>query len=87
MIDLTDVKFVIRIEVGKTDLEDQDQRSDKAMELLNRCLRESPRGAILGIEKSCRVRETGGRKIALRYLVYNVGFSRRPFWLPDNWQS
>lgn len=85
MFDLTDVGFVKRIVVGSTDAENIKRDSDiqAAMDLVNRCLSESPRGRIIGIERSFTLLNVGQHQIVLEAAVYHVGFVRRPVWLAN----
>lgn len=83
MFDLTDVGYVHRIVVGSPDPE-QLRREDEiraAADLLNRCLSDSPRGRIVGIEKTFSILNIGEHQVVLQAMVYHIGFSRKPFWL------
>ena len=85
MFDLTDVRYVKRIAVGTSDpsqvLSEQDIR--ESMDLLNRCLTGVPAGKIIGIEKSFKILNVGEHQAVLQWLVYHVGFARKPAWLDD----
>lgn len=85
MFDLTDVGFVKRIVVGSTD--PQKLTSAAVVEgeaaLLNRCLSETPRGRIVGIEKNFSLLNIGEHQVVLQAQVYHVGFVRKPYWLVD----
>ena len=85
MFDLTDVSYVKRIVVGNNDIEGLKTEADLAAaeNLLNRCLHDMPRGRILGIEKSFSVANVGEHQVVIQWLVYHVGFARRPVWLAD----
>jgi len=85
MLDLSDVRFVKRIIVGsdspariKTQAE-----VEEATALLNKCLTGTPKGTILGIEKSFTILHVGEHQVVLQWLVYHVGFPRKPMWLTD----
>jgi hypothetical protein len=85
MYDISDVGFVKRIVVGSNNpanLQSEEQISN-AMALLNRCLTESPKGRIIGIEKSFNILQVGEHNVVLQWLTYHVGFSRKPYWLED----
>ena len=85
MFDLTDVKYVRRIVVGSNSpnqMLSQDQIGE-AQALLNRCLSDTPKGSILGIERSFTVLQIGEHQVVLQWLAYHVGFPRRPAWLTD----
>ncbi len=83
MFDLTDIRFVKRISVGTSNparvLTEEEIQS--AVNLLNRCLSGTPRGTIIGIEKSFRVLNIGEHQAVLQWIVYHVGFPRKPAWL------
>lgn len=84
MFDLTDVAYVKRIAVGSRDAESlrSEDENEAAVALLNRCFTETPRGKILGIEKSFAQLNIGEHQVVLQCLIYHVGFPRRPAWLP-----
>jgi len=86
MIDISDVGFVKRIVVGSNNPADiqSEERVAEAMALLNRCLNESPKGKIIGIEKSFSILQVGEHNVVLQWLTYHVGFARRPYWLEEN---
>jgi len=85
MFDLTDVKYVKRIVVGSDNPNQMktDDQVSQANELLNRCLSDSPRGTILGIEKSFTILQLGEHQVVLQWLCYHIGFPRRPAWMQD----
>jgi hypothetical protein len=83
MFDLTDVHYVKRILVGndnperlRTEVEIQ-----QSMDLLNRCLTDTPKGTIIGTEKNFMLLNVGEHQVVLQSVVYHVGFTRKPFWL------
>ena len=85
MIDLSDVRYVKRISVGTSDPTHPITEEDiqQAMDLLNRCLSEPPKGKIVGIEKSFKILNIGEHQAVLQWIVYHVGFERRPIWMKD----
>lgn len=87
MFDLTDVGYVHRIVVGSTNPEQlaREEELQSSARLLNRCLSESPRGRIIGVEKTFSLLNIGEHQVVLQAMIYHLGFSRRPFWLesPD----
>jgi len=84
MFDLTDVKFVKRIVVGTNDPNQMrsEQQVSEASDMLNRCFSESPKGCIIGMEKSFKVLQIGEHQVVLQWICYHVGFPRKPAWLP-----
>ena len=83
MFDLADVKYVKRITIGTSDSDNvlTEQEIQKAMDLLNTCLAGPPKGTIIGIEKSLRILSIGEHQAVIQWLVYHVGFARKPVWL------
>ena len=83
MFDLTDVRFVKRISVGTSDPSQviTEEEIQSAVNLLNRCLSDIPRGKIIGIEKSFKVMNIGEHQVVLQWIVYHVGFPRKPPWI------
>lgn len=80
MVDLSDIGFIKRIVVGSTNAESMrsEQEVQAAMELVNRCLTESPRGKLIGIEKNFNILHIGEHQIVLQSMVYHIGFTRKP---------
>jgi hypothetical protein len=85
MFDLTDIGFVKRIVVGSKDPErlSSEENIQAAVELLNRCLSDNPKGRIIGIEKTFNLLNIGEHQVVLQAMIYHVGFPRRPYWLPE----
>jgi len=85
MFDLSQVKYVKRITIGTSDPNKilSDNEIQNAMDLLNKCLTGPPKGTIVGIEKSFKILNIGEHQAVLQWLVYHVGFSRRPIWMKD----
>ncbi len=85
MPDLSDVSFVKRIVVGTLDpAEPISERVNEAqIQLLNRCLHESPRGHIIAIEKPLTQVKIDDRIEVYQAVIYHVGFNRRPEWMAD----
>ncbi len=83
MFDLSDVRYVKRIAVGTSNPSHvlSDEEIEHAVQLLNRCLAGPPRGTIIGIEKSFRILNIGEHQAVLQWIVYHVGFPRKPTWL------
>ena len=83
MFDLADVRFVKRIVVGSDNperMKTEDEIS-QAVTLLNRCLTDSPKGTIIGTEKNFALLNVGEHQVVLQYVVYHVGFPRKPYWI------
>ncbi|WP_413625218.1 hypothetical protein [Luteibacter sp. Lutesp34] len=85
MFDLTEVKYVKRIVVGSNDPAQMSTEAqvEQARALLNRCLTESPKGKIIGLEKSFTILQIGEHQVVLQWLSYHVGFPRKPGWIGD----
>jgi hypothetical protein len=86
MFDLTDVGYVKRIVVGSTDPEklSSEEAVQAEAALLNRCLSETPRGRIIGIEKNFAVLNIGEHQVVLQAMTYHIGFARKPYWIDDS---
>lgn len=83
MFDLSEVGYVFRIVVGSRNPESLASETEiqAAVDLLNRCLTETPRGRIVGIEKTFSLLNIGEHQVVLQAIIYHVGFVRKPFWL------
>jgi hypothetical protein len=82
--DLTGVGYIKRISLGNLDVQAAaaEPGNEKAMDLLNRCLEDYPKGRIIGREMSFDVLTTKtGHQVVLEKVTYHVGFPRRPDWL------
>ena len=79
----TDVTYVHRIVVGNENPEqpNDEEKYKQQMELLNRCLSESPKGKIIGQEKNFYILNIGEHQVVMQYIVYHVGFCRKPVWI------
>lgn len=86
MFDLTDVTFIRRITIGGTNPQalPTEGETETAMNLLNRCLNDMPKGRIVGIEKNFSVLNVGEHQVVLQAVVYHVGFSRKPAWMLED---
>ncbi|MCD7873690.1 MAG: hypothetical protein LUH17_01580 [Acidaminococcaceae bacterium] len=56
---------------------------EKQRQFLNRCLSDSPCGRIIGQEKNFYLLNIGEHQVVLQYIVYHVGFARKPVWLEE----
>ncbi|MCI9411760.1 MAG: hypothetical protein HFG36_06790 [Eubacterium sp.] len=80
---VADVGYVHRIIVGNDNPEKQpdEEHYRKQTELLNRCLSEFPKGKIIAQEKNFYILNIGEHQVVMQYVVYHVGFARKPPWL------
>ena len=85
MFDLTEVRYVKRITIGTSNPSHMvsEEEVQNAMDLLNKCLTGPPAGTIVGIEKSFKILNIGEHQAVLQWIVYHVGFARKPVWLDD----
>ncbi|MFP4462129.1 MAG: hypothetical protein ACLFQE_08020 [Thermotogota bacterium] len=85
MFDLTEVKYVKRITVGSENPNHicTQEEIENTTKLLNRCLNDNPKGSILATEKSFTLLQIGEHQVVLQWIVYHVGFKRKPFWLDE----
>jgi hypothetical protein len=83
MHDLSDTKYVQRIVVGSRDPEALTSEAEiqAAVDLLNRCLSEAPKGRLIGIEKTFSIVNIGEHQVILQAMIYHIGFGRKPQWL------
>jgi len=82
---LTDLRYVKRVVVGNDNPETQpdEEKYKKQMEYLNRSLNEYPKGKIIGQEKNFFLLNVGEHQIVMQYIVYHVGFERKPQWIKE----
>lgn len=80
---LADIGYVHRVVVGNDDPQTQpdEEKYQRQLALLNRCLEEAPRGKIIGQEKNFYLLNIGEHQVVMQYLVYHVGFKRKPHWI------
>ena len=80
---LADIGYVQRVIVGNDDPEMQpdEEKYQRQLAFLNRCLEEYPRGRIIGQEKNFYLLNIGEHQDVMQYLVYHVGFRRKPHWI------
>lgn len=80
---LYDVQYVHRIILGNDDPEVQpnEEKYKKQVKMLNRCLNSVPKGKIIGQEKNFYILNIGEHQVVMQYIVYHIGFERKPYWL------
>lgn len=80
---LSEVRYIKRIVVGNDNPTNMRTEAEvmEAMALVNRCLQGTPRGHIVGIEKNFGLYTIGEHQVVLQYVVYNIGFNRKPMFL------
>ena len=85
MFALSAVKFVKRVVVGSDNPNQMSSEAqiEEARKLLNRCLTDTPKGCIIGIEKCFNVLQLGEHQVVMQWLCYHVGFPRKPVWLAE----
>jgi len=85
MFDLNEVKFVKRVVVGSNNPGQMlsEEQIGEAQALLNRYLTDSPKGTIVGIERSFTVLQIGEHQVVLQWLAYHLGLPRKPVWMQD----
>lgn len=83
--DITDVGHVERIIVGSTEPDriPSTQENQQKIDLLNRYLQTSPRGRIIGTERSFTLVRIGEHQVVLEAVAYHIGFKRKPSWLTE----
>ena len=83
--DISEVGYVKRVIVGNKDPEMAvDEAAIQAQnDFLNRCLSDSPKGKIIGQEKNFYLLNIGEHQVVMQYIVYHIGFMRKPMWMHD----
>ena len=83
--DISEVGYVKRIVIGNQDPEKSvdEEIIQKQTDLLNRCLSDSPKGRIVGQEKNFYLLNIGEHQVVMQYVVYHIGFVRKPVWLQE----
>ena len=81
---ISDYKFIVRCVVGNTNAEQlpDEAKIKKQTEQLNAAL--SRGGRILGQEKNFFILNIGEHQVVSQYIVYHVGFERKPYWWREN---
>lgn len=85
IFDVSEVGYVKRIVIGNQDPEKTvDEEAIQAQnDFLNRCLSDSPKGKIIGQEKNFYLLNIGEHQVVMQYVVYHIGFVRKPVWMKD----
>ena len=83
IFDLTKVKYIQRIVIGNDNPERlrTEEELEKQLAILNKCLVELPKGHIIGTEKNFYLLSMGEHQVVVQYILYHVGFERKPSWL------
>ncbi len=88
-IDLSDVTFVKRINIGSINPNSpvNEEQQEQQMQVLNRCLNEFPKGRIIGKDITVGVYQVGEHQLTMQRITYHVGFVRIPTWIDELKQS
>lgn len=80
---ISDYKFIVRYVIGNSDAErlPDEAKIKKRTEQLNAAL--SRGGRIVGQEKNFFILNIGEHQVVSQYIVYHVGFERKPYWFND----
>ena len=80
---LNDYRFVVRYVVGNRDAEKlpDEKNMEKQMAELNLAL--SRGGKIIAQEKNFFILNIGEHQVVSQYIVYHVGFERKPYWIKE----
>lgn len=80
---LHEIRFIKRIVVGSDNAAIKTEAEiAEAMDLLNRCLNDTPKGYLIGVDKGFNVLYFGENQLVTQYTTYHVGWARKPLWLP-----
>lgn len=84
--DITDIGHVERIIVGSTEPDriPTAQENQQKIDTLNRYLQTSPRGRIIGTERSFSLVRIGEHQVVLEAVAYHIGFKRKPSWVSQH---
>lgn len=76
----TDVKYVHRVVVCNDNPEQapNEEKYKSQIAFLNKCLDDFPKGKIIGQEKNFYILNIGEHQVVMQYIVYHVGFTRKP---------
>ena len=85
IFDLSSVGFIKRIVIGSsTPNEIHDENKVKAdMDFLNQFLTNFPKGKIIACEKNFNILNIGEHQVVQQWVVYHVGFTKKPLWMKD----
>lgn len=80
---LNDYKFVARYVVGNKSAEKlpDEKEMERQMKELNEAL--SRGGRIIAQEKNFFILNIGEHQVVSQYIVYHVGFERKPYWIKE----
>lgn len=81
---VSDCRFIARYVVGNSNAEQlpDEEKIKKQTEQLNTAL--SRGGRIIGQEKNFFILNIGEHQVVSQYIVYHIGFERKPYWLKSN---
>ncbi|AQM69930.1 hypothetical protein ACOMICROBIO_LMKGKHOH_04026 [Vibrio sp. B1FIG11] len=84
--DITDISHVERLVIGSTEPDriPTEQETQNRMKTLNQYLQTSPRGRVIGTERSFSLVRIGEHQVVLEAVAYHIGFKRKPSWLTSN---
>jgi hypothetical protein len=87
--DKSKIRYVKTVTVGSINPNAafSDTERDRQVELLNRCLSGSPRGYIIGEDKTAANYNAGGHRIIMEKTTYHVGFTRMPLMFDENYMT
>ncbi|MDE7434602.1 MAG: hypothetical protein K2N01_02085 [Lachnospiraceae bacterium] len=82
---LADIRYVHRVVVGNDNPETQpdEEKYGRQLTQLNKCLNDYPKGKIIGQEKNFYLLNIGEHQVVMQYIVYHIGFERKPQWVKD----
>lgn len=80
---LSNIGYLKRVVVGNDNPEaaPDEEKYKEQLAFLNRCLSDSPKGRIVGQEKNFYLLNVGEHQVVMQYIVYHVGFERKPYWM------
>lgn len=82
---LEDIVYVKKVVVGAVDPQTpfNEEAQNKQFQLLNDCLKNYPKGKIIGRDVNIASYMMGEHQITMQSTTYHIGFTRKPYWLQD----
>lgn len=86
---LSDFSYVKMVPVGSINPNNplSEQSRQEQVDLLNRCLNDYPKGAIIGKDISIGRYMVGEHELTMERVTYHIGFTRKPRWLEKEKQG
>ena len=82
---LEDIVYMKKVVVGAVDPQTpfNQEEQDKQFQLLNNCLKNHPKGKIIGRDVTVATYMIGEHQITMQSTTYHIGFKRKPYWIEN----